>query len=92
MSPDAAQTIALQALGWIVGEDDLFTGFLSTTGGGIDDLRARAADPAFQAAVLDYLTTEDRWVMRFCDHVGLPYDAPLRARHALPGSELVHWT
>lgn len=92
MSPEQAETIALQALGWLIADDDLRPNFMGATGSAGDDLRTRATDPAFQASVLEFITMDDTWVMAFCDHVGLPYDAPLRARYALPGSEAVHWT
>jgi hypothetical protein len=34
---------------------------------------------------------EDRWVQRFCDDEGLPYDAPLQALRALPGQMRDEW-
>lgn len=92
MTPERAETIALQALGWLVGNDDLCPVFLGATGSSVDDLRTQAADPAFQASVLEFLTSDDAWVMQFCDHIDLPYDQPLRARYAIPGAEAVHWT
>ncbi|MFT4743809.1 MAG: hypothetical protein ACI91Z_001788 [Yoonia sp.] len=92
MSPENAQTIALQALGWLVGNDELCPVFLGATGGSVDDLRTQAAVPSFQAAVLDFLTMDDSWVMEFCDLHGLKYDQPLMARFALPGAEAIHWT
>lgn len=92
MTPETAETIALQALGWLVGNDDLCPIFLGATGGSIDDLRDRATDPAFQASVLEFITMDDNWVMAFCDSVSLAYDQPLMARFALPGAEAVHWT
>lgn len=92
MSPEHAETIALQALGWLVGNDDLCPTFLGATGSTVDDLRARATDPAFQASVLEFITMDDAWVMAFCDTVNITYDQPLMARYALPGAEAVHWT
>jgi hypothetical protein len=35
---------------------------------------------------------DDAWVVAFCDAAGLPYEAPMRARAALPGGGQVHWT
>jgi hypothetical protein len=35
---------------------------------------------------------DDRWVVSFCDDVGLAYDVPVQARAMLPGGEQVHWT
>ncbi len=92
MSPETAQTIALQALGWLVGNEELCPTFMGATGTSAEDMRARAADPAFQASVLEFLTMDDAWVMAFCDTVGLKYEEPLMARYALPGAEQVHWT
>ena len=92
MSPENAQIIALQALGWLAGNDELCPLFLGSTGGSIDDLRAHATDPAFQASVLEFLTMDDAWVIAFCDAHDLKYDVPLRARYAMPGAESVHWT
>jgi hypothetical protein len=92
MTPDRAETIALQALAWLVGNDDLRPVFLGATGAAPDDLRERATEPAFLAAVLSFLTMEDAWIIAFCDSAGLEYDQPLRARHALPGQGEVYWT
>lgn len=92
MTPERAETIALQALGWIAGHDELGPAFLGSSGASPDDMRARATDPAFQASVLEYITSSDDWIIAFCDSVGLSYDKPLRALHALPGSERVEWT
>jgi len=92
MSPELAETIALQALAWLVGNDDLCPTFLGATGSSVDDLRARATDTAFQASVLEFVTMDDAWVMAFCDTVNIAYDQPLMARYALPGAEAVHWT
>lgn len=88
----AAETLALQALGWIIGQDALVPQFLSATGAAPQDLAAQAGDPVFLAAVLDFLLTEDALVMGFCDAAGLAYDRPLRARHLLPGGPGPHWT
>lgn len=92
MQKDAAQTIALQALGWIAGNDDLFPAFLTATGASLTELRSRADDPVFLAAVLDFLLQEDPWVLDFCRENGLPPQDLQTARAALPGGDLPHWT
>lgn len=92
MSPEVAQTIALQALGWLVANDELCPIFLGSTGGSVDDLRQNATDPQMQASVLEFLTMDDAWVIAFCDNFDLKYDQPLLARYALPGAEAFHWT
>ncbi|MFN3145553.1 MAG: DUF3572 domain-containing protein [Paracoccaceae bacterium] len=92
MKQENAETIALHALGWLVAHEDLLPVFLGATGAGLDDVRARASDPDFLGAVLDFLAMDDAWVVAFCDAHGLAYDDPMRARHALPGGAQMHWT
>jgi hypothetical protein len=92
MTPEAAQVLALQALGWIAGEEEIFPAFVNATGASLADLRARAGDADFQGAVLDFLLQDDRWVVAFCDSHGHPYTAPQSARMALPGGAETYWT
>jgi Protein of unknown function (DUF3572) len=92
VNQEAAQVLALQALGWIASEDEVFPAFMAASGAAIGDLRARAADPDFLAAVLDFLLMDDQWVVAFCDAQGHPYTAPQAARAALPGGAEMNWT
>lgn len=92
MLPENAQTVALQALGWLAANDELFPAFLAATGVSLTDLRARAAEPTFLAAVLDFLLQEDPWVLDFCQETGLPPSDLQMARASLPGGDLPHWT
>lgn len=89
---DSAETLALQALGWLAANDDLLPVFLGSTGASESDLRDRAGDPVFLGAVLDFVMMDDAWVVAFCDHIGLAYANMMYARAALPGGEQVNWT
>ncbi|MFU8883776.1 MAG: DUF3572 domain-containing protein [Rhodobacterales bacterium] len=89
---EKAELIAVQALGWIAADDDVMGQFLGASGASVDDLRGAAQDPVFLGALLDFLMLEDAWVKGFCDATGLSYDAPMRARAALPGGAQMHWT
>ncbi|MGY3439323.1 MULTISPECIES: DUF3572 domain-containing protein [unclassified Marinovum] len=89
---ESAETLGLQALAWLVGEEDLIGVFLGASGVSEVDLRARANEPEFLGSVLDFLLMDDAWVIRFCDSNGLAYDRVMMARAALPGGEQVHWT
>jgi hypothetical protein len=92
MAPEQAEIIALQALAWVLGEDDLRDVFLGASGASVDDMRARAGDVDFQGAVLGFLLMDDAWVIRFCDSHGLAYETPYGAQQSLPGQGEVHWT
>ena len=92
MNEESAQVLALKALSWLVGDDELVGVFLGATGASVDDLKAQAGDSAFQVSVLEFLTMDDNWVMGFCDAHGYAYEAPLTARHVLAGEAGRHWT
>jgi hypothetical protein len=89
---ESAETLALQALGWLAANDDLMPVFMGATGASESDLKAQAADPTFLGAVLDFIMMDDAWVVAFCDSVSLPYAKLMMARAALPGGEQVNWT
>lgn len=91
-SHDAAQTLALKALSWLLESDELRPVFMGSTGVSESDLRTRAAEPEFLASVLDFLLMNDAWIMAFCDASGVAYDQPSAARAALPGGAAVNWT
>ena len=88
----SAELLSLQALEWLAADGDRINGFLVMTGADASAIAANAQGPAFLGSVLDYLLTEDAMVIAFCDSCGLPYDAPMRARAALPGGETWNWT
>ena len=92
MQHQEAEIIALKALAWLAGNDELCPIFLGATGGSTDEMHARATDSAFQASVLEFITMDDAWIIAFCDSADLGYDKPLRARYALPGTEQTEWT
>lgn len=92
MSQESAETLGLQALAWLAGNEDLWPVFLGATGASAEDARTRAGDAEFLGSVMDFLLMDDAWITGFCDAQGLAYDMPMRARAALPGGGQVHWT
>jgi len=92
MQDTSAQILSLQALAWLAEQDDIFLDFLQATGASATNLRERASEAEFQGAVLDFLMTNDAWIVAFCDAHGLAYTAPASARAALPGGADLHWT
>ncbi|MBP1805675.1 DUF3572 domain-containing protein [Rubellimicrobium aerolatum] len=91
MTPDRAETIALEALAWIAADEELLPQLAGATGASLEDARDRVADPAFLAGILEFLTMEDRWIRRFCDDRGLAYDEPMTALMTLPGQMRPEW-
>lgn len=92
LTADAAETVAVQALGWMVRQDDLFGIFLGSSGAGVDDVRAGASNPDFLGFVLDFLLSREDDLLAFCTDADISPDLPARARAALPGGALPNWT
>ncbi|MEQ9040578.1 MAG: DUF3572 domain-containing protein [Silicimonas sp.] len=92
LSQDSAELLAIEALSWLVGNDDLLPVFLGASGASENDLRQRAKDPDFLASVLDFLLMDDAWIAEFCASADYNPEFPMRARAALPGGAQVNWT
>ena len=92
ISQDAAETLGLKALAFLIGDEDLLPIFMGASGASADDLRTRASEPEFLGSVLDFLLMDDAWVIRFCDAADVRYDQVMQGRAALPGGGQVHWT
>jgi hypothetical protein len=92
MTKDNAETFALNALAWIMGQDDMVGVFLGSTGASIDDLKNNAANPEFLGAVLDFVLMDDAWVIQLSQDMGTPADHVMQARAVLPGGQTMHWT
>ena len=89
---ERSETLGLQALGWIAGQPELAGAFLGATGASAEEMRARADDPEFLGFVLDFLLADEPALLAFCADTSTPPDHPFRARAALPGGALPHWT
>lgn len=92
MNSDAAEALALKALGWLAANEDLLPVFLGSAGLNTADLREAARDPGFLGGVLDFILMDDAWVMGFCRAEGYEPAQPMQARACLPGGGEVHWT
>lgn len=88
MQREAAETLALQALGWLLEDPDGFDRFLSLSGATQEDLRERAGDPEFLAAVMDFVLSDENLARGFCESASLDPQKLHAIRHALPGASV----
>lgn len=86
-----AEILALQALGWVMAQEDLASAWLAASGASTDSLRARAGDPEFLAGLLDFLLSSDALVTGFANDAGMAPAALLQARRLLPGGAEIDW-
>jgi uncharacterized protein DUF3572 len=83
MRREAAESLAVQALGFLAGEPERLARFLALTGIGPDRIRAAAATPGFLAGVLDHVASEDALVTAFAAEAGIKPDEVEKARRTL---------
>lgn len=92
MNAAAAQVLALEALAWVLSQEDLIGNFLSVTGAYPKDLPQLAGQPLFLGAVLDFMMEDDQRIIAFCTAQNQPLTIVQIARAALPGAQYMHWT
>ena len=85
LHPDEASLIALKALAYIAQDDDRLSRFLALTGVEADYVPSAASSPEFQAAVLEYLMTDETTLVAFCVTEEIEADAPGQALRLLAG-------
>ncbi len=82
-SPDDADALALNALGWVLADDERAARLLSLTGLTPDILRERLTDRAVLAAVLDFLANHEPDLLLAADALSVEPRVLLAARESL---------
>ena len=85
MTPENAEILALQGLGWLAGEPEELQKFLNLSGVDGAALREAAGTPEMGVAILDYLLGHEDLLLRFCDSADIPPKDLHLARHVLGG-------
>jgi hypothetical protein len=86
MTPQAAESIAIQALSFIAVDGERLSRFLAITGIGPAEIRAASGEPGFLAGVLDYVAADARLVAAFATETGLDPADIGKAHVALGGT------
>lgn len=80
---EESQAVALKALAFLAADDALLSRFVSLTGCGLEDIKARMADNGFLGAVLDFLLSDEAALVAFAEAEGLAPETPMLARMKL---------
>jgi len=84
LTVEDAETVALKAVTFLVGDDVLLPRFFALTGCGAEELRARITEKAFLGAVLDFLLGDERTLLDFAASAALAPELVMLARAKLP--------
>ena len=82
-----AQTLAIEALGFLAADMERLKPFLSLTGIDIGNLRQVAAQPSFLVAVLDHLAGDESLLLAFAANGGRDPNDIEKGRRILAGPE-----
>lgn len=85
MTPEYAEILALEGLGWLAQDADSIQKFLNLSGMDVADLRAAAGDPTTCAAVLDFLLADEPLLLKFCEAMDIEPQKIAAARRAFGG-------
>jgi len=80
-----AETIALNALSFLVSNETRLERFMSLSGMDASALKDNASDPSFLAGILDYLLQDETLVYMFAEEYNLSPALPATARRTLLG-------
>jgi hypothetical protein len=83
---EAAETLGLRVLAWLVTTPAALQGFLTGSGIAPGDLRDRADDPQVLAAALDFLLAHEDFAAEFCTSEEIEARALHLARARLDGA------
>ena len=70
ITTESAEILALEALGWLAGQDQALDRFLAVTGIDPASLRAAAENPGLGLAVLEFLLSNEELLLAFCEAAG----------------------
>jgi Protein of unknown function (DUF3572) len=82
---EAAEAVAIEALGYLSNTPDLMQRFLALSGIEASQIRAAAKEPHFLAGVLKFFLAHEPSLLAFCEAAGTPPQSVQAALAALPG-------
>lgn len=86
---EAAEAVAIQALGFLATDGERLGRFLALSGVGPEAIRTAASEPGFLAGVLDHIVGDEALLIAFAEHAGLAPPEIAKAHSILSGER--HW-
>jgi hypothetical protein len=85
MTPERAEILALEGLGWLAGQENALERFLNQSGIDATALREAAGSREMGVAVLDFLLGNEELLLQFCESTSIAPKQMHLARHVLGG-------
>ena len=84
LTRESAETIAIEALGFVAADPELLPRFLAITGIEAQSIREAAREPGFLAGVLQFILAHEPTLMKFSEASGLAPATVAGALRRLP--------
>lgn len=88
MTAEDAQALALNALAYLLADQDRAARFCAASGVGGEAMAKQLGDPAFLGGVLDFVLDDEALLAEVATAAGVSPDAVGAARRRLPGAPL----
>lgn len=82
-TPEQAEILAIQALGYIAGSEEELQRLMMTTGMDSEALKQSAQSRSGLAGILDYVCQDESILLGFCETAKIRPEEPMRALHTL---------
>lgn len=86
LSVEEAETVAINAMGFLAGDPERIERFIALTGLGPAEIPNMLGDRSFLSGVLDHLLADETLLFLFCEDTGVAPDTPAAARMRLDRS------
>lgn len=90
LGQQGAESLAVQALGFLAADSERFDRFLGETGLEPGDIRRAAAEPGFMLAVLEHLCADESALLAFAANLGTRPGQVEEARQILAAAGMLH--
>lgn len=80
------QVVALKALAFLAGNEEILNQFLISSGLDLQDLKEQATDINMLAGLLDHILANESLLLEFAQSLSCRPESIMRARQALPGA------
>jgi hypothetical protein len=92
ISAEDAEAMAIEILGWLIGQPDLLNRFMALVGIDAGSIRRAAAEPGFLAAVTGFVMAHEPTLLTFCEQNDVSAERVAACHHRLAGPESESWS
>jgi len=97
MKEELAEILALHALGFVAGDEDILTAYLRLSGMSLENLKKDAGNKEVLGSILDFLLQNEKRLLEFCQTeycrtALIQPEALAKARRHFPGGDEIAYS